>query len=454
MRLVQRRRLIRRVVFLGAITAMLGLGSAQAATERIEWIDQFGTGGFDSSDDVATDPGFVYATGRVASGALPGQASAGGVDAFLRKYDPSGQVVWTRQFGTSGFDGFGHTAVTGVEVFAAGITTGVFPGQTQLGTVDVFLSRFAADGTPEMTRQIGTAGADFALSLAVDETNVYLLGMTTGVFPGQASAGGRDFFLARLTHDGDLVWVDQFGTSGDDPSIFTLGGLVADETGLYVGSSVGSSLPGQDGVAGSDGFIRKYDHDGNVIWTEQFGTACSDVLSSLTLQSDRLIATGATAGAITDPLSKRCTRPPEPQRDFGQPAHAFVQMRDLDGGIVWSREFEGQGVNDGGGFSLGIDITADESAIFVASEAVRTPGAQPQDPTCPQRGPQEDVQVRAYDFDGNELWTQFVGTTATDAPSGIAVNDFGVYVGGSTQCGLGGNAHAGSGDAFVLKVME
>ncbi len=62
--------------------------------------------------------------------------------------------------------------------------------------------------------------------------------------------------------------------------------------------------------------------------------------------------------------------------------------------------------------------------------------------------------MRAYDFNGNELWTQIVGSTATDAPSGIAVNASGAYVGGSTRCTLGAIANAGSGDGFVLKITR
>ena len=43
------------------------------------------------------------AAGRTA-GTLPGQTWVVGSDAFVRKYSANGEVLWTRQFGTSGWD--------------------------------------------------------------------------------------------------------------------------------------------------------------------------------------------------------------------------------------------------------------------------------------------------------------------------------------------------------------
>jgi hypothetical protein len=71
----------------------------------IEWLRQFG-GFAPASNNLAravdTD-GSVYIAGQV-RGALPGQTSVGGDDAFVRKYDAAGNEVWTYQFGTPGLD--------------------------------------------------------------------------------------------------------------------------------------------------------------------------------------------------------------------------------------------------------------------------------------------------------------------------------------------------------------
>src|SRR5687768_4806749 len=66
----------------------------------IEWVSQFGS--FNAAADTARavdSDGNVYVAGTVA-GTLPGHASAGASDAFVRKYDAAGNEVWTRQFGS------------------------------------------------------------------------------------------------------------------------------------------------------------------------------------------------------------------------------------------------------------------------------------------------------------------------------------------------------------------
>src|SRR5438270_6913106 len=74
---------------------------AQTEAPPIEWIRQFGSSSGDIAQSVAVDASGVYVAGRT-MGALPGQTKAGFYDAYIRKYDPSGTELWTRQFGSSG----------------------------------------------------------------------------------------------------------------------------------------------------------------------------------------------------------------------------------------------------------------------------------------------------------------------------------------------------------------
>jgi len=72
--------------------------------QEIVLIRQFGTAVGDIARRVAVDgTGSEYVAGHT-DGALPGQRSAGGTDAFVRRYDASLNEVWTRQFGMAGSD--------------------------------------------------------------------------------------------------------------------------------------------------------------------------------------------------------------------------------------------------------------------------------------------------------------------------------------------------------------
>ena len=111
----------------------------------------------------------------------------------------SGQVVdWTRQFGTSSFDVAYAVAVDGSGVYVAGRTDGTLPGEMSAGGDDAFLRKYGAEGTEAWTRQFGTSADDSARGVAVDGTGVIIAGSTPGTLPGQASAGGNDAFVVKI----------------------------------------------------------------------------------------------------------------------------------------------------------------------------------------------------------------------------------------------------------------
>src|SRR6188474_1525317 len=66
----------------------------------VEWLQQFGSLSPSATSGRAVDAdGNVFLAGRV-RGALLGQTDAGGLDAFVSKFDAAGNALWTRQFGT------------------------------------------------------------------------------------------------------------------------------------------------------------------------------------------------------------------------------------------------------------------------------------------------------------------------------------------------------------------
>ncbi|MCC6368734.1 MAG: hypothetical protein IT165_34860 [Bryobacterales bacterium] len=61
---------------------------------------------------------------------------------------PAGSAAdWTRQFGSPASDTVNAVAVDGTEVYAAGYTFGVLPGQTRAGgIIDAFVVKYDANG--------------------------------------------------------------------------------------------------------------------------------------------------------------------------------------------------------------------------------------------------------------------------------------------------------------------
>jgi phage-related protein len=235
------------------------------------WSQQLGTSSIEESLDVSADGlGNVYISGYTL-GSLGG-ANSGGGDAFLSKYDGVGNFLWTRQFGTGTSDYGGGVSADGLgNVYIAGATRGSLGGPNA-GDFDAFVRKYDDDGVLLWTRQLGMGDDDFVSSVSSDGLgNVYIAGRTDGSLGGP-NAGDYDALVSKYDDAGNLLWTRQFGTSGFDYSL----GVSADLLGnVYLSGRTGGNLGDLlDGT--EDAFVSKYDGAGNLLWIRQLGTSTSD----------------------------------------------------------------------------------------------------------------------------------------------------------------------------------
>ena len=95
----------------------------------------------------------------------------------MDKYDPAGQDVWTREFGTAHTTEARALAVDNAgDVLVAGGVEGDLAGQAHSGYTDVFVRKYNAGGDEMWTREFGaprdavayavTVGADDSVAVA------------------------------------------------------------------------------------------------------------------------------------------------------------------------------------------------------------------------------------------------------------------------------------------------
>jgi len=194
----------------GALPGQTNAGAQDAFVRKYDaagtevWTRQFGSGTFDGINGISLDASGVYVSGY-SYGSLPGYTSSGDVDAFVRKYDSAGTEVWTRQFGSASVDFANGISVDGSGVYMAGRTQGALPGQSSQGGEDAFVRKYDAAGTEEWTLQFGSASSDVAEGISVGAPGVYVAGDTFGTLPGQTNAGDVDAFVVKLT---EVIAVD------------------------------------------------------------------------------------------------------------------------------------------------------------------------------------------------------------------------------------------------------
>lgn len=347
----------------GTLPGQTSAGAAEVFLRKytgngtVRWTRQFGTPGNEFvgvlTGGLAVDEhGNAYA-GGLTTGAFPGQTNAGGFDAFLRKYNAEGDLLWTRQFGTAGFDDIHDVALDGHgRVYVAGSTDAALPGFANLGAFDAVVRAYDADGNELWTRQFGTAALDHLHEIAVDRHgNIYVAGFTDGVFPGLSSAGGRDVLLRKYDRNGNVVWTRQFGTAAAETGLV----IAVDDTGVFVAGQTFGSFAGFTNAGGLDAFVRKYHLQGDLLWTFQFGFGGTDRVHGIAAEDGFFLISGQISGAL-------------PGQTFAGRTDAFVRKYDPFAFEMWTQQFGGPAIDDATG------IARDGEDIYVGGVTGGLPG--------------------------------------------------------------------------------
>ncbi|MEZ6072272.1 MAG: SBBP repeat-containing protein [Pirellulales bacterium] len=327
---------------------------------------------------------------------------------------------WVEQFGTSGNDGGHSISADGLgNLFISGITYGSLDGPNA-GETDVFLRKYDSDGVIQWGRQLGTSSRETSISMSADGLgSVYLAGYTYGDL-GASNAGLYDGFLAKYDDNGVLQWSRQFGTVDNDaPTSISTDGL----GNIYVAGQTEGSLDGPN-AGDFDAFLRKYNADGVLQWGRQFGT--DETENQLRVSADDLgnvFITGVTKADLNGP-------------HVGGD-DVFLRNYNSDGIFQWGLQF---GTND---IDLVRGISADDQGnVYVTGN---TNGS-----LDGNNVEYDDVFLRKYDDNGVLQWGRQIGTPEFDYGRGVSTDSLGnVFVSGSTTGDLG-PLNAGGGDAFLI----
>lgn len=255
------------------------------------WIQQFTETEASLRIDVAPD-GNTFSL----SGVNLGEPS--GWSVFVGSYDSSdGTPLWFNEFGTdlTPDESYAVAVDNAGNVFASGWTSGDLGGENA-GEYDIWLGKFDDSGNQEWIQQLGSESFEFSWGIDTDsEGNAYVGGWTSGDLAAELN-GTYDSLLAKYDTNGNQVWIEQFGSSGDDEitNIF-----VSEDDYLYVTGFTDGNLGGENNGS-FDAFAAKYDRDGNQIWLEQFGSSETEQAKSIAVDPlfDTVYVTGVTDSSL------------------------------------------------------------------------------------------------------------------------------------------------------------
>ena len=351
--------------------------------------------------------------------------NTGGGDAFLVKYNASGQVLQAIGAGGNGYDlitGVSHDNsgninfagyFTGAD-FAAGNSTLTNSGP---GYSDVLSGAVTAAGAVLWAKKTSGSGIEEAYDISTDQDgNIYMAGyfgsqdITFGNYQlTNDSTSGNDIFITKLDSTGMVVWADSAGGAGNEAAykiaIDNAGNVYV--TGGFTSTSIrfGNDTLVNQGFA--DIFVTKYAPNGSVLWAKEFGGPSYDEAYAIDVDDNGNVYLSGYFYSSTLSFG-----PYSVQNTNSLYSEVFLVKLDAGGTPLWAKSFGGTSYD--AAYSLTIDS---QNNVYVtggfSSSSLIVEGT----PLVNQGN--SDIFLIKYASQGSLAWAKSFGSTGFE--EGLAV---------------------------------
>ncbi|MDZ4757467.1 MAG: PKD domain-containing protein [Bacteroidota bacterium] len=285
--------------------------------------------------------------------------SQGGLDIYVAKYAPSGNLLWTNSFGGSSND-IGHDIA--IDNNLNYFITGEFFGSAVFDTItlsssgssDVFLIKSDSTGHALWGIKGSGSGDDVGTSVQIDKTENIIICGYAGMSGATMTMGSKTTtsstfhtgFLARISKSGTCLWMQCLYSSGGNlwlecsvdrlNNIYTSGYNKGSST---VTSSDNNNIALGSGIGDYDVNIAKFDSLGVAKWAKLYGSTGLDQGYAITLgNNDSLIFIGCKLGGQITYASKTST--------YNGGDDYWIASLDTSGKVLWY-DYGGGSSNDG-----------------------------------------------------------------------------------------------------------
>jgi len=355
-------------------------------------------------------------------------------DAFVAKFTPDGNRVWGTYFGGNSFDraygidyNNGFLYIVGNSNSSNFATVGAHQ-EFSIDNDDAFLAKFDTTGNRIWCTYYGGDLHDFAAAVITDsDENIYLTGHTLSSFNIATAgahlenySGNSAAFLAKFTTNGVLVWGTYFGNSFEEGWGITLdsnedpifSGFTSSISGIATAGSHQSTIGG-----GMDAFLTKFNQNGVQQWGTYFGGANNDFGYEIDCDSqDNIYFVGGTSSSNNIYFNSGFQSTPTSIDD------GFVAKFDNGGSILWGTYIGGNEAD----YLYGVKNYVDDGVLITgltqSAENIATSGAFQDD-----LGGQYDALVMKLSTNGDLQWGTYYGGSLSDEGRGIAINPSNAY---------------------------
>ena len=175
--------------------------------------------GDDQIIDIAIDrTGSTYAIGQ-------SQGINSNLDMIICKYDPEGNVLWTRKYDNNNYDDIPYSVAIdrSNNIYFTGYS------KTSSSTEAIITLKYNSDGIQQWVNVFGNgSGRNRAYDIVLDDSsNVYITGVV--------STNNGDYITMKLNSQGELLWSSNFNYQSDEASAIA----IDNSSNVYVTGIVG-----------------------------------------------------------------------------------------------------------------------------------------------------------------------------------------------------------------------
>ena len=300
--------------FITGVTSSFGNGSSDVYLIKTDgngdtlWTKTYGTVGYEVgySGQQTSDGGYII-TG------MTSPSSYGNSNVYLIKTDSKGDALWTKSIGGS-FDDYGSSVQQTTD--GGFIITGAKEPFANTADEDVYLIKTDSNGDTLWTKTYGGERFDWGLSVQQTTDGGFII---TG---GTTENVHRDVYIIKTDSNGDTLWTKTYGGFFDD-----YGNSVQQTT------DGGFIITGETASAYSDGYedvyLIKTDSNGDTLWTKTYGGVYFDIGCSVQQTTDGgYFITGYT-------------------KSFGNGQNVYLIKTEGNGDILWTKTYGGENYDTG-----------------------------------------------------------------------------------------------------------
>lgn len=455
------------------------------------WGSYFGSYRTTPVNAVVDTRGNIYILAEVMADGLEEQANSystpniyqpeyggGSRDAFLVKFDSTGNLVWATYYGGTGDESVTDIAIDENDnVYISGATDSAdnisTPNAFQENLAEMapseaniragFLAKFSSQGELEWGTYYDGGRFDGIGKITFNNNFLYIIGTTnssdnistSGSFQENLNYNNEDdeyqtnLFVAKFNMSGSRLWATYYGpsdtptsaslaaiTTDNEESIYVLG-TTEDETGFFATSGAYKT----ENQGSKDLFLTKFNSEGNLIWSTYYGGEDMDTAWDLELFNGALFVSGITRS------DQHISTAGSYQETLSGVIDDFLLKMDIEGNPVWATYYggsENEGTDQsnldylGGKISLSQDGNVWLSSGTVNLTSIATEGAYQEARDTSGFEGSADAYFVKFDQLGNRLYASYYGGGGSDGNSGVlAVDEDSFYIFGRTNSNTG-----------------